>query len=335
MPRRKTPAPPAAQARPETPTVSESGAAPSPKKPRPRAARAATAQGVSRAARKPAARAEEPAPDALGASLARLERVAARFESGCDSLARALDEMPRPDDFQPLADHLYEFARSAPQLVESLQEVPRAAGPIQESVRALEQLAETLHFTHESFNESLLRLPRAEDYEPLFAPLGEFARVSPALRESLAEVLRVARPLGAAVQDMEGVSRELRATERRLSDALAATAVRARAAPGATAGGEASRVVVRDAAACMQAARQAILDALATLPREPAYAALARQLRELATVSPSLMDWLRQTPALVAPLTSSVAALQAAAVRLDEGRALLLAALGTAADDEG
>lgn len=319
MPRRKTPVPrsaPAATARP---------VATAPAKPR------------ARSVRQPATRTETPASDALGEALARLERVAARFEAGCDSLARSLDDLPRPDDFQPLADHLYEFARSAPPLLESLQQVPRAAGPIQESVRALEQLAETLHFTHERFNESLLRLPRAEDYEPLAAPLAEFARVSPALRESLAEVLRVARPLGAAVQAMEGASRELRATGLRLNDALAGAP--AAAAPGAApepaaTDGAAWRAAVGEAAACMQAARQAILGALATLPREPAYSALAGQLRELATVSPSLMEWLRQTPVLVAPLSSSVAALEAAARRLAEGRGPLLAALGTPAGDE-
>jgi hypothetical protein len=279
-----------------------------------------------RAAREPAVRAKAPSLSALDETLARLERVASRFEAGCDSLTRALGEMPRPDDFQPLADHLYEFARTAPPLLESLQEVPRAAGPIQESVRALEQLAETLHFTRESFDESLLRLPRAEDYEPLAGPLAEFARVAPALRESLGEVLRVARPLDAAVRQMDDVSHALRATERRLAEALAAAPV---------ADPPPAPLAAARAAACMQAARQAILDALATLPREPAYAALAGQLRELATVSPSLMDWLRQTPTLAAPLLSSVAALQTAAARLDEGRALLLAAAGTAPDDDG
>lgn len=320
MPRRKSPPP----SPPET--THEPAAAP--------AGRGRAAATPRATARKPAARARAtPAAAAEGfdAALTRIEAAAARFESGCDSLARSLAELPRPDDFQPLADHLYEFARTAPPLVESLQDVPRAAGPIQDSVRALEQLAETLQFTHESFNESLLRLPRAEDYEPLAAPLAEFARVSPALRESLADVLRVARPLGAAVQEMEHVSRELQATGQRLRDALEALP----SAVGPTARTASSEDTARAAAVCMQAARSAILEALASLPREPAYTALARQLRELATVSPSLMEWLRQTPALVAPLSTSVGALQAAATELERGRAALLASLGGDPDEAG
>ncbi len=272
--------------------------------------------------------------DALAEPLARLEQTAARFDAGCESLSRSLRELPRPDDFQPLADHLYAFASTAPALLESLHDVPRAAEPIQASVRALEQLAETLHFAHESFNESLLRLPRAEDYEPLAAPLREFARVAPALAESLAEVLRVARPLGVAVQEIESVGRALRATDESLRQAVAAgpgppsAPAREAAAPSSTAGDAPAataglRPDVAQAMACMRAARQAILDALRTLPQDPAYAALAGQLRELATVSPSLMEWLRQTPTLTAPLTSSVASLQAAATALDQGLAAL------------
>lgn len=303
-----------------TPAVPEGAARPSAK--RARAQPAAKPKPTRTTAARARAKAPPvPAADALAEPLARLEQAAARFEAGCESLGRSLHELPRPDDFQPLADHLYAFASTAPALLESLHDVPRAAEPIQASVRALEQLAETLHFTHESFSESLLRLPRAEDYEPLAAPLSEFARVSPALAESLGEVLRVARPLAAAVQELESVGRALRATEERLVQALAARAegtTRPTAPPDAS-----SPVDVARAAACMRAARQAIRDALGTLPQEPAYAALAGQLRELATVSPSLMEWLRQTPALSAPLASSVASLQAAARALDEGLAAL------------
>jgi hypothetical protein len=246
---------------------------------------------------------------------ARLETLAERFEAACDSLARSLADVPRPDDFQPLADHLYSFASTAPGLADSLQEVPRAASDVRDSVRALQQLAETLHFAHEQFGESLLRLPRAEDYEPLAAPLAEFARVSPALAESLAEVLRVARPLGAAVQQIEDAGRSLRATETRLVEALAADHDAPASIP--------SDLRVAVARECMHSARRSILEALRTLPREPAYASLASQLRELATVSPSLMEWLRQTPTLAAPLSESVGALQAAALRLEEGLAAL------------
>jgi ABC-type transporter Mla subunit MlaD len=315
MPRRKAPAEP------------DSGAGPAPPADKPKRSRTSTASAAKPALpRSPAARPRAPRAPVAPKPAERLEQVAARFEAACESLARSLHEIPRPDDFQPLADHLYAFASAAPALVESLGEVPRAAGPIQEAVRGLEQLAETLHFAHERFNESLLRLPRAEDYEPLAAPLSEFARVSPALAESLAEVLRVARPLGAAVQQIEGVSRALHATEERLARALteAPEAPAPEVAPPADAR-------LSTAAETMRVARDAILEALRTLPREPAYATLAGQLRELATVSPSLMDWLRQTPTLVAPLTASVASLQAAALCLEQG----LAALGVDPPEPG
>ncbi len=126
----------------------------------------------------------------------------------------------------------------------------------------------------------------------------------------------MARPLGAAVQEIEAISRALHATEERLSRrALAEAAAAPKPAAEPTADAR-----LATAADTMRVARAAIVEALRTLPREPAYATLAGQLRELATVSPSLMDWLRQTPSLVAPLAS----LQAAALCLEQG----LAALG-------
>lgn len=316
MPRRKTtPATEAAPAPAET-AAKPARRARASAAPKPKTTRAASAR--------PRPKTATPDEQTLAAPLARIEQAATRFEAGCESLARSLHELPRPDDFQPLADHLYAFASTAPALLESLHEVPRAAEPIERSVRALEQLAETLHFTHESFNESLLRLPRAEDYEPLVAPLGEFARVAPALVEALADVSRVARPLGAALQELEGVSRSLRATEERLVEALRAHAPATDGvSPAPAESTSTSPVAVAQAAASMRAARQAILDALGSLPHEPAYAALAGQLRELATVSPSLMEWLRQTPALSAPLTSSVVSLREAAAALERGLALL------------
>ncbi len=319
MPRRKTTPVTEAETAPVEATAKRARRARTPTAPRPKTTRAPAAR--------PRPKTAAPDEQALLPPLARIERAAARFEAGCESLSRSLHELPRPDDFQPLADHLYAFASTAPALLESLQEVPRAAEPIERSVRALEQLAETLHFTHESFNESLLRLPRAEDYEPLVAPLGEFARVAPALVEALADVSRVARPLGAALQELEGVSRSLRATEERLVHALRApvptTDGRAAGVGPSPAAATPAAAAVAQAAASMRAARQAILDALGSLPHEPAYAALAGQLRELATVSPSLMEWLRQTPSLSAPLASSVTSLREAAAALEQGLALL------------
>ncbi len=47
--------------------------------------------------------------------------------------------------------------------------------------------------------------------------------------------------------------------------------------------------------------------------------ALASLRDELATVSPSLMDWMKQLPALTMPLAESIAALEQAARELEDG----------------
>src|SRR6185295_121302 len=98
-----------------------------------------------------------------------------------------------------------------------------------DSVRALEEISETLDQANHSFSEALLRLPRAEDYEPLAEPLREFARVSPALATALREVLAVASPLAAMAaplsESMRGlahVTATLEGTGRQLAAALAA-----------------------------------------------------------------------------------------------------------------
>jgi hypothetical protein len=66
-----------------------------------------------------------------------------------------------------------------------------------------------------------------------------------------------------------------------------------------------------------RAASQAVRLSGPPLAEEPrhnvAYAKFAAQLKELATASPSLMDWLRQVPALSLPLGEAVASLDQAA----------------------
>ncbi len=220
-----------------------------------------------------------PAPAADG--VARIEAAIAGLRA---EVAAALAEVPKAEDFQPLADHLYAFAESAPRLIRSLEAVTSSVGPMQAAARSLGEVAEVLLATQESWNESLLRLPRAEDYEPLAAPLREFARVSPALAETLAEALRT-----------------LRAT--------------AAAPPAGGAGALAGALT--EAADRLAAARATIRRALDGLPRDPAYATFAAHLKELATVSPSLMEWLRQVPALSLPLGEAVADLEEAARELE------------------
>jgi ABC-type transporter Mla subunit MlaD len=253
---------------------------------------------------------------ALGEAAERLERLG-------DRLARALDEVPKAADFEPLAEHLYEFARQAPALAASLEELPKVAGPLAGSVKALQDISDTLDQANQSFSEALLRLPRAEDYEPLAEPLREFARVSPALATALREVLAVASPLAAMAaplsESMRGlahVTTGLEATGRQL--AAAAAALRERSD-----GGVLPREGPGEVARLVDSAHAAVLEALGSLPQASDYEPAARQLREIASVSPSLMEWLREVPALSAPLTESVRALQAAAGDLKEARALL------------
>ena len=171
---------------------------------------------------------------------------------------------------------------------------PRKAAPaagLGEGLRSLERVAESLHFTHESFAESMLRLPRAEDYEPLTGPLQRLAAAVPAL-----------------LQALEG---------KRAPDTRATPAETPAAGAGA----------VRDAVA---SARLHLKEALGRLPRAKDYEPVARNLRELASVSPSLLDWLGEVPPLATPLADSVADLREAAFELDRALDLLGPAEGAA-----
>lgn len=222
--------------------------------------------------KKPAKRAAAPRAAADDGIAALREEIAALRQDVArqnEALARLrLDEIPRAEDFQPLADHLYAFAEAAPKLLAEL-----------DSVR---QATDTLTATHESWNQSLMHLPRAEDYEPLVGPLREFTQVSPVLAETLASVVRAVTPLPKLLEPL-------------LQSPPSGAAL-----------------------AKVRAARAAIDAALATLPRDAEYASAAAHLRELATVSPSLLEWMRQLPALSMPLSESVAALRDAARELEE-----------------
>jgi ABC-type transporter Mla subunit MlaD len=275
----------------------------------------------TRSAKLPARR--EPEPETASATQGVLADAAERLDRLGERLARSLDEVPKATDFEPLAEHLYEFARQAPALAASLEELPKVAGPLAESVRALEAISETLDQANHSFSEALLRLPRAEDYEPLAEPLREFARVSPALATALREVLAVASPLAAmaaplseSTRGLARVTATLEATGHQLAEAAAVFRERRDNEPT-------SRGSLPEVARHLDAAYEAVLEALAGLPRASDYEPAARQLREIASVSPSLMEWLREVPALTAPLTESVRALQGAAADLKAARGLV------------
>jgi hypothetical protein len=231
----------------------------------------------------------------------RSEIAGLRLRESAELMARSLAELPRAEDFQPLADHLYSFAQSAPRLVESLEAVRAAVGPLEAAARSLGEVAETLVAAQQGWTESLLRLPRAEDYEPLTGPLREFARVSPVLAETLASVVKAVTPLPGLVDRIAGASR---------AENAAPMAAAARGQDGL-------RATLEEAADRMAAARATIREGLATLPREPAYGKAAAQLRELATVSPSLMEWMRQLPEITLPLGDALSSLERAARDLE------------------
>ena len=226
--------------------------------------------------------------------------LVARLSESAELLSATAADLPRADDFQPLADHLYAFAQSAPRLLESLEAVRTAVGPLETAARSLSDVAETLVATHQGWSESLLRLPRAEDYEPLTEPLREFARVSPLLAETLAAVVKAVTPLPEMVQKVLGVAETLHPR----------SASTARPEGGL-------RRPLTEAADRMATAHEAIRSGLASLPRDRAYAQAAAHLRELATVSPSLMEWLRQLPEMSVPLGEAIASLDEAARELE------------------
>ena len=237
---------------------------------------------------------------ALRAEVAALAAVVARLSASADQMSATAAELPRADDFQPLADHLYAFAQSAPRLLESLEAVRAAVAPLETAARSLGDVSETLVATHHGWSESLLRLPRAEDYEPLTEPLREFARVSPLLAETLAAVVKAVTPLPGMVQKMLGAAETLHPRP-----------------VAAAASDDALRLPLSEAADRMATAHEAIRAGLSSLPRDRSYAQAANHLRELATVSPSLMEWLRQLPAMSVPLGDAIASLDEAARELE------------------
>ena len=158
-----------------------------------------------------------------------------------------------------------------------------------QTVRALEQLTESFQFTHQGLEEAVLRLPRAEDYDPLTEPLQRLAAAVPLLLRALED--HEPRPPVAAPAP----------------------------SPAGTA----------EARAALASAREHLKAALERLPRREAYEPAARNLREMASVSPSLMSWLAEVPALSAPLADSMANLREALLDLDRATEALGPSQGT------
>lgn len=258
----------------------------------------------------PRKRASRPAPppvdDRVAASLARLPDLVERLEA-------LIADVPKAEQFEPLAEHIYSFAQSGPRLMESLESVKAAVPQIESATQALGETATTLQDTNQRLAESLMRLPAAEDYEPLAAPLIEFTKISPALTETLREAVVSFAAVSQVSKRLEGISRSLKQME---AGETAAARVKAKAdAP------ETPRHAT--VAEHLETLANEIDGALEKIPKDPEYARVAEQLRELATVSPSLMDWMKEVKPLSPPLAGSVVTLRRVANSLRDNASVL------------
>ncbi len=261
-------------------------------------------------AAKPRKRAVRPSPspvdDRTAEALAKLPGLVERLET-------LIEEVPKADQFEPLAEHIYSFAQSAPRLMEQLEAVKDAVPQIESATQALGETAATLQDTNQRLAESLLRLPAAEDYEPLAAPLIEFTRISPALTATLREVVVSFAAVSQVTKRLEGVSKSLKHAE-----APEAVPAKVKAKP------EAAEFHPRPIIAeSLETLANEIDGALEKIPKDPEYARVADQLRELATVSPSLMEWMKEVKPLSPPLAGSVLTLRRVANSLRENASLL------------
>jgi hypothetical protein len=274
-----------------------------------------SAEGVSpreeaappKTTRKKAVRpASPPVDDRVTTALSRLPDLVDRLES-------LIAEVPKAAEFEPLADHIYSFAQSGPRLMESLEAVKDAVPQIESATVALAETATTLQDTNQRLAESLMRLPSAEDYEPLAAPLVEFTRISPALTESLREAVVSFTAVTQVTKRLEAISGGLKRIE-----AEPVTPSKARSKPD---GAESARHT--KVAESLETLANEIDGALEKIPKDPEYARVAEQLRELATVSPSLMEWMKEVKPLSPPLAGSVVTLRRVATSLRDNASLL------------
>lgn len=247
----------------------------------------------------------------LATALEKLPALVERFEE-------LLADIPRAAEFEPLAEHIYSFAQSGPKLMESLEAVKDAVPQIESATSALGETATTLQDTNQRLTDSLMRLPAADDYEPLAAPLVEFTRVSPALTESLREAMLSFAGVSQITKRLEVISKAMKPADGVPVAPASAPAPAPPAAPPAT-----SPRATAQVAESLDTLANEIDAALEKIPKDPEYGRVADQLRELATVSPSLMEWLREVKPLAPPLAGSVLTLRRVAGSLRDNAALL------------
>ncbi len=265
------------------------------------------AEAPARGSRRRAPRAApSPADDHVTASLARLPELVARLEA-------LIAEVPKAVEFEPLAEHIYSFAQTGPRLMESLESVRDMVPQIESASQALGETATTLQDTNQRLAESLMRLPAAEDYEPLAAPLIEFTKISPALTAALREAVVSFTAVSQVAKRLEGISRSLKQAE-------SADPAPAKTKPKVDTGEMPRHEKVAES---LDTLANEIDGALEKIPKDPEYARVAEQLRELATVSPSLMDWMKEVKPLSPPLAGSVLTLRRVATSLRENASVL------------
>jgi hypothetical protein len=165
-----------------------------------------------------------------------------------------------------------------------IQLLPEALAPLERATSAVAEIARGLEHAHAQLQGVVFHLPRPSEYEPL------------------------AEALTTATQRLETVANRIAAQP-------ASAAPPAGAEPPLSPRLLAMRL--ERVGHAIESARDAIRDALRSLPPSEHYAPVARQLKELASVSPSLMEWMREVPRLTTPLTASVDALSTAADELD------------------
>lgn len=257
-----------------------------------------------RAVKAPAAPAID---DRTAALLARLPDLVERLEA-------LVAEVPKAVEFEPLAEHIYAFAQSGPRLMESLESVKAAVPQIETATQALGETAMTLQDTNQRLAESLMRLPAAEDYEPLAAPLIEFTKISPALTETLREAVVSFASVTQVTKRLEAISSHLKLAEA-AQPAPPSVKTKAKAEVVSASNGHVAET--------LETLANEIDGALEKIPKDPEYARVADQLRELATVSPSLMEWMKEVRPLSPPLAGSVLTLRRVATSLRENASIL------------
>jgi hypothetical protein len=190
--------------------------------------------------------------------------------------------------------------------------IPTPPSDWQAALMSLQAATESLQAVQASFADALFHMPRASEYEPLVDPLRQFARLVTPLSEHLTAWPRVIA--------------ELKQQAPRVALAPA---------PPSPTPGLAARAAetLHEVAQELDTLRTQLVAALDTLPSAEEYTPVAQQLRELASVSPSLLEWMEEVPRLSAPLSHSVDGLRDSADRLEQLAVRVRLAAGLLAED--